>query len=456
MRAYTPLHHILMAELEFPVVATSGNRSDEPICIDERVARERLGGIADFFLFHNRPIARHVDDSIVRISAGRELVLRRARGYAPLPIQLEYAAPPLAATGGQLKNTIAISIETQVFMSQHIGDLETAEAYEAFKDAMSDLERLYECRPEAIACDMHPDYLSTQWARAGDVPASRVQHHYAHVLSCMAENGIRGDVLGVPWDGTGYGLDGTVWGGEFLKVMDGGFTRIGHFRTFPLPGGEAAVKEPRRSALGVLYACFGNAAFSMENLPPVRAFSPGDLHVLQTMLGKNIHSPLTSSAGRLFDAVASLLDLYQTIRFEGQAAMALEFAADGVATDDHYEVAIADGSTGGEARACFVFDWEPMVRRIIDDCKNGLPAGVISARFHNTLAELIVDMARRTGEVRVVLTGGCFQNAYLNERAVSRLREEGFQPYWHQRVPPNDGGISLGQIVALAQVVKRE
>ncbi|MBI4719654.1 MAG: carbamoyltransferase HypF [Chitinivibrionia bacterium] len=455
MRAYTPLHYILMAELGIPVVATSGNRSDEPICTDEHDAMERLGGIADFFLVHNRPIARHVDDSIVRISAGRELVLRRARGYAPLPIRLEGAAPALAAAGGHLKNTVAVSVETNVFVSQHIGDLETPEAYDAFKNAIGDLERLYDCRPEAVACDMHPDYLSTQWAREGAVPAIPVQHHYAHVLSCMAENEIGGDVLGVAWDGTGYGPDGTVWGGEFLKVTDAGFERVGHFRTFPLPGGEAAVKEPRRSALGALYACFGSAAFSMQELPPVRAFSPHDLHILQAMLEKSLNSPLTSSAGRLFDAVASLLDLHQTMRFEGQAAMALEFAAEGAATDDCYEIAFSGGQEEAGSRACFVFDWEPMLHKILDDRRNGLPAGVISARFHNTLAESIVAMARRTCETRIVLTGGCFQNAYLGERAVSRLRGEGFRPYWHQRVPPNDGGISLGQIAALARIMKR-
>jgi hydrogenase maturation protein HypF len=452
MRPYTPLHHILMAELGFPVVATSGNRSDEPICIDERDAIVRLGGIADFFLMHDRPIARHVDDSIVRISAGRELVLRRSRGYAPLPVLLDRAAPSLVAVGGHLKNTVAVSVGTQVFVSQHIGDLETEEAHEAFRETIGDLERLYECGPAAVACDMNPDYLSTQWARSLDGAASGVQHHYAHVLSCMAENAVRGNVLGVAWDGTGYGPDGTVWGGEFLIVDDGGFRRFAHFRLFPLPGGDAAVKEPRRSALGALHACFGGAITAMADLPPVRAFPPGDLMILQTMLEKRLNCPLTSSAGRLFDAVASLLDLHQTMRFEGQAAMALEFAADGVATGDHYEVAVTGGAGEGD---CLVYDWEPMLRAIIDDCRNGLPAGVISARFHNTLAEVIVEMARRAGEKRVVLSGGCFQNAYLSERAVRRLRDEGFQPYWHQRIPPNDGGISLGQILALARAAER-
>jgi len=333
MLPYTPLHHLLMAELGFPVVATSGNRSDEPICTDEHEALQRLGEIAEDFLVHDRPIARHVDDSIVRIMMGRELVLRRARGYAPLPISLKQSMPPLLAVGAHLKNTVATSVEREVFVSQHIGDLETAQAFDAFRKVITSFKQLYDLHPTAVACDAHPDYLSTQYAGQNGLPVVRVQHHYAHVLSCMAENELDGSLLGVSWDGTGYGLDGTIWGGEFLQVTEPSFLRVGHFRTFRLPGGEKAIKQPRRTAIGLLYEIFGDALFDTEELAPVRAFSSRDLEILQGVLKKRINAPVTSSAGRLFDVVASLVGLRQEVRFEGQAAMELEFALDGIETE---------------------------------------------------------------------------------------------------------------------------
>lgn len=439
MLPYTPLHHLLMAELGFPVVATSGNLSDEPICTDERDALTRLKEIADLFLVHNRPIARHVDDSIVRIVGGRELVLRRARGFAPLPIHLNSSAPrTVLAVGAHLKNTIALSVGSNVFISQHIGDLETAEAFEAFQRVIQDFERLYDARPSLIAHDLHPDYLSTKYAQERALSQVGVQHHYAHVLSCMAENELDGPVLGVSWDGTGYGLDGTIWGGEFLLATQESFTRVAHLRTFRLPGGEQAIREPRRSALGVLYELFGDAlAHECADLAPLQSFSKHELKLLLAMLQKNLNSPVTSSAGRLFDSVASLVGLRQISRFEGQAAMELEFALHGVETHERYEFALS-----GET-----LNWGPMLLRIASDVRAGVPVSTISAKFHNTLVEMIVAVARRVGEERVVLTGGCFQNKYLTERAIARLRAEGFRVYWHQRVPPNDGGIALGQIV---------
>jgi hydrogenase maturation protein HypF len=445
---YTPLHHLLMAELGFPIVATSGNLSDEPICIDEHEAVTRLHGIADLFLIHNRQIQRHVDDSVVRVLAGRELVLRRARGYAPLPVRFSSLVPPTLAVGAHLKNVVALASGDQVFISQHIGDLETAEAYAAFKSAAADLQGLYEAPLEHIACDSHPDYLSTGYARESGIPIHSVQHHYAHVLSCMAENEIEGPVLGVAWDGTGYGLDSTIWGGEFLLVGESSFERAAHLRTFPLPGGDAAMKEPRRSAFGLLYELFGEELFdgSIFNVSEL-GFSNSEVRVLRGMVARGVQCPLCSSAGRLFDAVSALIGQRQVCRFEGQAAMELEWLAETHSTEARYEYGLVEGSPGQS----LVVDWGPMVRGVLDDRVRNLSIGEIAARFHNALVDMIAAVAHRFGEERVVLSGGCFQNRVLAEGAIKRLREEGFHPYWHQRVPPNDGGIALGQIAAVSR-----
>jgi hydrogenase maturation protein HypF len=443
MLPYTPLHHILMHELGRPVVATSGNLSDEPIAIDEYDAIRRLHGIADLFLVHNRPICRHADDSIARIILGREQVLRRARGYAPLPLGMKGADSSFRAlaVGGHMKNTVAVSIGTSTFISQHIGDLETKEGLTAFRHVIDDFSELYEVRPDCVAGDLHPDYASTAHgaviAASRAIPFVRVQHHWAHVLSCMAENEVESPALGVAWDGTGYGPDGTIWGGEFLLAAGNGFQRAAHLRTFPLPGGEAAVKKPDYVAAGVLYEIFGMAAFRGD-----------ELRLLRQMLMKGIRSPRTSSAGRLFDAVAALTGSHPRISFEGQAAMELEFAA-AMNVADSYDYGI-------DASMPYIVDWEPMIRQIMDDTRGGVSRGVVSAKFHNTLAEIVLDIARRIGEPRVVLTGGCFQNRYLTERTVQRLDEAGFSAYWHQRVPPNDGGIALGQAMAARMLMGRE
>jgi hydrogenase maturation protein HypF len=460
MLPYTPLHHLLLTDLGFPVVATSGNRTEEPICTNELEALERLGGIADYFLVHDRPIARHVDDSIIRIIAGREMVLRRARGYAPLPLLVKEPIPSCIAVGAHLKNTLAVSARREVIVSQHIGDLETVQAFDAFRRTLSGFQSLYGLQPIAVACDRHPDYRSTRFARETGLPVVPVQHHYAHVLACMAENELEGPLLGVCWDGTGYGLDGSVWGGEFLSLTDFTFVRAAHFRKFGLPGGEKAVREPRRSALGLLYELYGDTVFSMEELAPVRSFSNQERKALRTMLSRRLNTPLTSSAGRLFDAVAALLNIRQVGRFEGHAAMELEFAAlrsrlpgcphRGVNLDESYDYAFIE-SMYGTAPKTIVVDWAPMVRGILGDLARGRTVATIAAKFHQTLVEIIVTVAHRLGEERVVLTGGCFQNKYLTELAVLRLTEENFHPYWHQRIPPNDGGIALGQIVAAAR-----
>jgi len=468
MLPYSPLHHLLMQELGMPVIATSGNISDEPICTDEREALSRLALIADVFLVHNRPIVRHVDDSIVRVILDRELVLRRARGYAPLPIRSGSIVPGILSVGGHLKNTVAVSVDDNIFISQHIGDLENREAFGAFRKAIEDFRSLYDFDPGKVAADMHPDYVSSKFARECGFPAVYVQHHYAHVAACMAENDLEGTVLGVAWDGTGYGPDGTVWGGEFLLTGRAAFDRVASFRRFMLPGGESAIREPRRTAVGVLYEALGERVFERRNLLPVRAFSKSELSVIARMLKRGTHAPWTSSAGRLFDAVASISGLRQKIRFEGQAAMETEFAIGSLATEESYPFTFIDhdasitgrsdrgNSPDSQYGTGIRSDWEPMILSVVEDTENNISPARISARFHNTMVEIIVEVARRVGEKRVVLTGGCFQNGYLLERSVRKLANAGLKPYWHQRIPPNDGCIAAGQIVAVSRMLKQK
>lgn len=448
---YTPLHHILLRELGFPVVATSGNSSEEPICTDEHAVVDRLAGIADGFLVHDRPIMRHVDDSIARVLMGREMVLRRARGYAPLPIRLKRPSRSLLAVGAHLKNAVALAVNSDVYISQHIGDLDNQLSYDAFQRVIRDFQSLYEVAPESMACDLHPDYISTSYARARGIPVTGVQHHHAHVVACMAENQIDGPVLGVAWDGAGHGTDGTLWGGEFLLATETGFTRVASFRSFALPGGFKAIRQPRRTALGLLHEMMGRSLLDAPALAPLQAIDPHERSLLVTMLERKLLSPRTTSVGRLFDAVASIAGLVQVSRFEGQAAMALEFALLDTDTEvgNHYPVAIALSPCGsGEPR--MILDWAPLVEAVLADVRAGVPAGRISGKFHNGLVESLVEVARRVGEPRVVLAGGCFQNAYLTERSVTRLAQAGFRPYWNQRIPPNDGGIALGQAVVAA------
>ncbi len=441
MLPYTPLHHLLLSEIGLPVVATSGNLHDEPIVTDEAEAVESIRGIADRFLVHDRPIERHVDDSVVRVQLGREMVMRRARGYAPLPVAVKRALPPLLAVGGHLKNTVAVSRGSEVVLSQHIGDLETAKALFAFRKVIADLLSLYEVAPVAVAHDLHPDYLSTQWAKSAPYPQIAVQHHHAHLAACLAENELEGEVLGATWDGVAYGDDGSLWGGEFLLGDAAGYRRVATLRPFRLPGGEAAIKEPRRTALGLLHEMKADFGL-LRPSPDAPPLAEGEMALLAQMLSKGVNSPVTTSAGRLFDAVAALLGLRSVCSFEGQAAMMVEFQAErGV--DDRYDFDLREGEP-------LALDWEPMLRGVIRDRAEGVATGVICARFHNTLAEAIVEVARRTGAKRVALTGGVFQNRYLTERTYRRLESEGFRPFTHQRVPPNDGGIALGQVLVAA------
>ncbi len=456
MLPYTPLHHLLMRDLGFPIVATSGNLSGEPICTDEREALARLSGIADLFLVHDRPIARAVDDSVVCVALGKPLILRRARGYAPLPVSAPSEAPfpPLVALGAHQKNTICAAEGERAILSQHIGDLDNAESERAFIQTLDDLMRLYAVQPRLVVCDAHPDYLSTQHAEQlateRGVPLLRVQHHYAHALACMAENAIAPPFLAVAWDGTGYGADGTIWGGEFLRVTAENFERVGAWRAFPLIGGEAAAREPRRSALGALWAMYGGALpESLYDLPPLRAFTPAELRLLLQALERGVNAPLTSSAGRLFDVVASLLDLNQRMSFEGQAAMRLEFAALAAAqnTDESYpfEVTTITTANGQPMR---IIDYARILEAIMSDLRRGVSAMDIARRFHQTLCAVILAQAQAAGLERVALCGGCFQNRFLLAGAVAALQRAGFTPFWSAQVPPNDGGIAYGQAIA--------
>jgi hydrogenase maturation protein HypF len=439
MLPYSPLHYLLMRECPFPLIATSGNRSDEPIAIANDEAATSLKDIADHFLMHNRPIVRACDDSVVRLTRGRGGILRRARGYAPLGVRVPGNVAPVLAVGGHLKNTIAIGIGQDVFLSQHIGDLETLEARHAFERAIDDLCHLYSFKPEAVVCDLHPDYASTGWAERSGLPLIRVQHHQAHVAACAAENNVEGPYLGVSWDGTGYGLDGTIWGGECFHVENNQYERVAHLRQFNLPGGDVAVREGWRSAASLLFEVSGETEcgdsrprLSGERSSPA---GPPQLSVskVRNMLERKINVFPTTSVGRLFDAVASITGVAQQNRFEGQAAMLLENEIGSLRTEEAYPLA------GG--------DWAPLIVEVLRDKREGLPVSRIAARFHNALVNWILEVAAKSELKQVVLSGGVFQNRYLTERTAASLESQGFAVYTHRQVPPNDGGIALGQVV---------
>ena len=442
-----PLHHLLLRKAAVPVVATSGNRSEEPICTDENEAVARLGGMADLFLVHDRPIERHADDSVVRVIRKEARVLRRARGYAPFPVFADRPLPPILAVGAHLKSTVALSIGREIFLSQHIGDLESPEAMEAFERVIADFRRLWDATPVAVAHDLHPGYLSTKWARETGIPLIGVQHHHAHLAACLAENQVSGEALGVTWDGTGYGTDRTIWGGEFLVGSAGGFTRVASLRPFLLPGGEAAVREPRRCALALLWERFGREAFGMTGLAPVASFTDVEREVLSSMLDRAINAPVTTSAGRLFDGVAALLGLCQRGTFEGEAAMCLEAAVDPGETGSYPLPVVENPSSGG---APLFLDWGPAIDALLRDLSRNTPVPTMAAHFHNGLATGIAAVAGRVGQKRVALTGGCFQNRVLTERTADLLESGGFRVLLHREIPPGDGGISLGQIAVAA------
>ncbi len=439
----TPLHTLLLEALDYPLVATSGNRSDEPICLEADEVQARLGDIADLVLSHNRPIARHADDSIAVILHGEPRLWRRARGYAPAPVLLRHAMPCILGLGAQMKNTVALSVGHQVLLSQHIGDLDAIESQAAFARVVADLTRLYEATPVAIAHDMHPDYYTTAFAKefshTNAVQGWPIQHHHAHFAACLAEHQAEGEALGIIWDGTGFGLDKTIWGGECLYGTVAASRRVASLRSIPLLGMEAAIREPRRVALALLAALDEPALWDDETLPPVRAFTANERRVLRHMHTKQLNTIATSSAGRLFDGVAALRGLCQVASFEGEAASLLEHAA------DPYERGAYPLVVAGE-----VLDWCPTIAALLADLRRGISVAVISARFHTSLVTALVAAVRQFDPPMVVLSGGCFQNRLLTERTATALEATGMRVLLPRLVPPNDGGISLGQVATVA------
>ncbi len=438
----TPLHDLLLGDLGFPVVATSGNRSGEPIAIDNGEALVRLGGLADGFLVHDRRILRPLDDSVARMVAGRPQLLRRARGYSPnlaLPIQVP---PGWGATGGHLKTTVALSTGAGVVLSQHLGDMDSILSRQEVDRTMDSLQQLFATRPQRWAHDGHPDYYTTRFAQAFGGEQCAVQHHVAHIAAVMAEHGVNEPALGVAWDGSGLGDDHTLWGGEFLRLDSLGYQRVAHLRRFRLPGGEAAMGEPRRSALGLLYALMGQRVMECEALAPVNSFSKAERKLLVQSLEAGLNAPETSSVGRLFDAVAALSGICLQASYEGQAAGELEAALDRDNTASPYRF----GLSAPEADRPLQVDWAPAVYALLEDIQRGKPVSGIAASFHLGLVNAIVAVAKQAKLSRIVLAGGCFQNACLLESTITALEGAGFQVFWPCRLPPNDGGLAVGQL----------
>ncbi|HUM16677.1 MAG TPA: carbamoyltransferase HypF [Candidatus Nitrosotalea sp.] len=443
MLPYSPLHHLLFkaAAGTLPaLVMTSGNRSEEPIATDDADALDRLSGVGDAFLLHDRPIHVRCDDSVTRVAAGVEVPIRRSRGYAPFPVRLPFESRPVLAVGAELKSAVCVTRGPYAFMSPHIGDLENLETYVSYQGMVERMAELFRVQPVALAHDLHPDYLSTRYALGLNpaLPRVAVQHHHAHVAACMAEHRLTGPVIGVAFDGAGYGPDGAVWGGEFLVADYTGFERVGHLGYVPMPGGDRAAREPFRMALAHLVRTFGDWD---PRWPPAREASETERGMIRWQIEHEVNAPLTSSMGRLFDAVASLAGVRHRARFEAQAAMELEALAEGLAGAP-YQVEIAGG-------APFVLEPGPMIRGVVDDLAEGAPPTRIAARFHATVAEAVVRVSERVrasrGLDRVVLTGGVFQNAILLGATRQGLEACAFEVFSHHLVPPNDGGIALGQ-----------
>jgi hydrogenase maturation protein HypF len=442
MLPYTPLHHLLLAEVGRPIVLTSGNVSDEPIAYRDEEARERLGGIADWFLAHDRPIHVRADDSVVRAFGGRELPLRRSRGFAPQPLALPWPFPRhVLACGAELKHTFCLAKGTYAFLSHHVGDLENYETYRSFTEGVGHFRRLFAVEPEVVAHDLHPEYLSTKYALELDgVELEGVQHHHAHVAACLADNGEPGPVIGVAYDGLGYGTDGTIWGGELLTADLEGFRRAGHLEVVAMPGGTAAIREPWRMAAAWLDAAFAG------QVPGGLAVAGRNRDRWEQVVGlarSGTASPATSSAGRLFDAVAAILGVRDSVNYEGQAAVELEQLADPAETAAY--PAEIDKADGGLLRLAGT----SLVRAVAAELEAGVAPPLIAARFHNGLAATTVAACQAvrddTGLTTVALSGGVFQNLLLLERTAAALDQAGFRVLTHSRVPPNDGGISLGQ-----------
>jgi len=451
MLPYAPLHHLLMRDNFQALVMTSGNISDEPVAFEDDDALQRLAAIADFFLLHDRPIHIRSDDSVMRVFQGRPLFYRRARGYAPRAVTLPFAVQPLLAAGAELKNAVCLAAGNRAVLSQHIGDLQNSSTLDSFAHTITHLSGILAIRPALAACDLHPDYLSSRFAEDSGIPLIRVQHHHAHLASCMAENGLDGDTIGIIFDGTGYGPDSTVWGGEFLVGGYHDFRRAGHFRPVQLPGGDAAVREPWRMAMAYIYQALGEAAFAVDN-PVVRILPDTEMALFAQMLTRGINSPLTSSCGRLFDAVAALLTLRHTVSYDGQGAIELEGLAE---TVEGEERGIYPYSIVFHEDAPHQLDFSPMLAEILADIDAGIRSAIIAHRFHQTVASAAADLclhiSAATGLDRVILSGGVFQNRLLSEMIYTALTGKGLNVFAHRLVPPNDGGIALGQAAIAAR-----
>jgi hydrogenase maturation protein HypF len=464
MLPYTPLHHLLLRAVGgIPLVMTSSNRSDEPIAYQDD-APQKLAGIADLFLVHNRPIHVRCDDSVTRVVDGVELPIRRSRGYAPRPIELPFSCPrPLLAVGGQLKVTFALGRGRQAFLSHHMGDLDHYDAFRAFEKDIALYQQLFAMAPQLLVHDLHPDYVTSgyarEWAARTGTELLGVQHHHAHMAGCMAEHGLMEPVIGVTFDGTGFGTDGTVWGGEFLVGDYRQFHRAAHLRYVGMPGGDRAIHEPWRMAVAHM------ADAQVEFAPLMARILPVEWRTIERMLERRLNTPLTSSMGRLFDAVAVLAGVRDRVSYEGQAAVEMEWLATDVPSDRAYPFEIGpfreksgrvaprhEGDTTAEP---MVIDTRPLIRAVAEEAVKGIPAALLARRFHSTVVELIIETCDRlrqsTGIGAVVLSGGVFLNALLTREVSARLRGEGFRVYRHRLVPPNDGGLSLGQLAVAAQ-----
>jgi len=441
----TPLHHLLLRGHGTPLVMTSGNLSDEPIVFRNADAFQRLAGIADYFLVHDRDIHSLSDDSVVRVFQGNPLFLRRSRGYVPRPVTLPATQKSVLAVGGELKTTICLTTGDRAFLSQHIGDLKNSPTLELLETTVGHLKKLLEIEPVVVAHDLHPDYVSTSFAGGmGGLPTVAVQHHHAHMASCMAENRLDGNVIGVIFDGTGFGLDGSIWGGEFLVGGYRTFERRGHLRCVPLPGGDIAARETFRMAISYLYDSYGEALFDLK-LPFMAEIGERDRKLLLAMLQRRINTPLSSGCGRLFDAVAALIGLRTSVSYEGQAAIELEALAEQSLPSGEYPYALFDEKAG------VAIDFRMTIGALLKDMEDGAALPVMARRFHDTLAAATADVCaairRGCGMERVVLSGGVFQNRLLTERLHELLTSRGFTVFTHRLVPPNDGGLALGQAV---------
>jgi len=450
MLPYTPLHHILLRETGLPLVMTSGNLSEEPIAKDNDEALTRLAGIADYFLMHNRDIYARYDDSVTMVESDNIQLVRRARGYAPSPIHLPFNAKPILGCGAELKNTFCLTRDRHAFLSPHIGDMENIETLEHFQQTVELYQQLFRIKPHFVAHDMHPDYLATKYARkladrSADIRLCPVQHHHAHIASCMADNSINTPVIGVAFDGTGYGADGNLWGGEFMVADYRQFTRMGHFEYLPLPGGEQAIKKPYRIAIGYITALLGADALT-QNLPFLEQVDPLEIDIIKKQVAQKLNTPYTSSCGRLFDAVAALTGIRGEIGYEGQAAIELEMTAyEEIANADHYPFSI---TRQGSLK---VIRLKTLLAAIIRDLQNGTNQATIAIKFHNSLAKIILALCQiirdNSSLSLVALSGGVFQNRLLLRKTTGLLAANGFEVLTHHQVPCNDGGIALGQAV---------